>query len=98
MQLPVACLNSKLGSPCGRIAELEVAGRGAWVAQSVKRPTLGFRSSHNLRVYEFKPQIGLCTDSAEPPWDSLSVPLSLSLSLSAPPLLRLSLSLSKTNK
>ena len=27
--------------------------RGTWVAQSVKRPTLGFGSGHDLRVHEF---------------------------------------------
>ena len=32
--------------------------RGAWVAQSVKHPTLGFRSGHDLTVCEFKPDIG----------------------------------------
>ena len=67
---------------------------GAWVAQSVKRPTLGFSSDHDFMVHEIKPHIGLCTDSAEPAWGSLS------LSLSLPPpqfvhMLSLSLSLSK---
>ena len=64
--------------------------RGAWVAQSVKRLTLDFGSSHDLTVREFKPHVGLCTDSTEPAWDSLSL-----LSLSAPTPLTLSLSLSK---
>ena len=60
---------------------------GAWVGQSVKRPTLGFSSGHDM-VYEFKPCIGLHTDSTELTWDSLSP------SVSASPLLSLSL---KTN-
>ena len=64
--------------------------RGAWVAQSVKHPTLDFGSSHNLLVREIKPCVGLCTDSTEPAWDSVS--------LSAPPLLVLSLSLSLSQK
>ena len=51
--------------------------RGAWVAQSVKRPILDFGSGHYLTVYEFKPHIGLHTDSR-----SLLGILSLSLSLS----------------
>ena len=63
--------------------------RGTWVAQSVKRPTIGFSSGHDLTFLEFEPHIGLHADSAESAWDSLSV------SLSAPPLLSLSVSLSK---
>ena len=49
---------------------------GACVAQSVKHPTLGFCSGHDLMVCEFEP---FHTDSVEPAWDSLSP------SLSAPP-------------
>ena len=55
--------------------------RGAWVAQSVKRPTLDFGSGHDLVVHEFEPHVGLWADSVEPAWDALSP------SLSAPPLL-----------
>ena len=44
---------------------------GAWGAQTVKRPTLGFGSGHDLTVLGFEPRIGLCADSAEPAWDSL---------------------------
>ena len=47
-----------------------------------------FGSGHDLMVHEFEPFIGLCADSVEPAWDSVS------RSLSAPPLLMLSLSLS----
>ena len=57
------------------------------MAQSVKRLTLDSGSGHDLAVPEFKPRIGLCADSAESAWDSPH------LSLSAPPLLMLSLSL-----
>ena len=60
-----------------------------YVAQLVERPTLGFGSGHDLMVCEFEPHMGLCADSAEPAWDFLSD------LLSAPPLLLLSLSLSK---
>ena len=56
--------------------------RGTWVAQLVKRLTLGFGSGHNLTVREFKPCVGLCADSSEPAWDSLSPLLSARLSLS----------------
>ena len=59
------------------------------MAQSVKRPTLGFGSGHDLTVREFDLRVGLCADSWEPAWDSLS------LSLSAPPPLALSVSLSQ---
>ena len=49
------------------------------MAQSVKHLNLDFSSGHDLNVDELEPDIGLCVDSAEPAWDSLS-PL-----LSAPP-------------
>ena len=52
-----------------------------WMAQSVKRPTLGFSSGHDLTVCEFEPLIGLCANSAEPAWDPLSPSL-----FSPPPL------------
>ena len=58
---------------------------GHWVAQSGKHPTLA------LIVRKFEPHIGLCADSMEPAWNPLSP------SLSAPPLLMLSLFL-KINK
>ena len=60
--------------------------RGTSVAQSVKRPTLGFGSGHDLAVREFKPCIRLHAGDVEPAWDSLSP------SLSGPPPLALSLS------
>ena len=63
--------------------------RGTRVAQSVKCRTPGVGAGHDLTVREFEPHIGLCADSMEPAWDSLSP------SLAAPPLLVLSLSLSK---
>ena len=59
-----------------------LSDRGTWVAQSVKRLTLDFQSGHDLGVCEFEPHIGLHADSAEPAWDSLSLPLSLSPFLS----------------
>ena len=45
---------------------------GAWVARSVKHPTLDFGSGHDLTAHGFKPCIGLCADSMEPAWDSFS--------------------------
>ena len=43
----------------------------AWVAQSVKRPTLDFGSGRDLVAHEFEPRIRLGTDSVGPAWDSL---------------------------
>ena len=62
------------------------------MVQSVKHLALDFSSGHDLTVCEFEPHMGLCADSSEPAWDSLSP------SLSAPPPLTLSISLSKINK
>ena len=41
----------------------------------VKRPTLDLGSGHGLMVPEFKPRIRLCSDIAEPAWDSVSTSL-----------------------
>ena len=49
------------------------------MAQSVKHLTLDLGSGHDLTVREMEPHVGLCADSVEPAWISLS-PL-----LSAPP-------------
>ena len=62
---------------------------GTRVGESAKHRTLRFGAGHDLTVGEFKPHIGLHTDGAQLALDSLSP------SLSAPPLLVLSLSLSK---
>ena len=62
---------------------------GSLGGSSVKRPTLGFSTGHDLMVYGFEPHVELCTGSVEPAWDSVSP------SLSPPPLLTLYLSLSK---
>ena len=48
--------------------------------KSVKRQTLDLGSGHDLVICEIKPRAGLCADSAEPAWDSLSAPSLLSLS------------------
>ena len=53
---------------------------GAWIAQSVKHPTAA-----RVMISQFvglSPRLGLCADSAEPAWDSLSPSFSVSLSLS----------------
>ena len=56
------------------------------MAQWVKHLTLDLDAGSNLAVCEFEPRVGLCADSVEPAWDSVS------LSLSVPPLPVLSLS------
>ena len=60
--------------------------RGAWVVPSVKDLTLDFGSGHDLTVCEMESCVGLCADSMEPAWDSLSCTLSLSLSTPPPTL------------
>ena len=62
--------------------DTELLDGGSWATQPVMRPTLGFSSDRDLTVCEFAPRIGLCTDSAEPAWDSLSLSLPLPRSLS----------------
>ena len=54
--------------------------RGARAAQWVKRPTLDFRSGHDLKVRGFQPHIGVSAVSIEPALD----PPSCSLSASPP--------------
>ena len=62
------------------------------MARSVKRPAFDLDSGHDLMVGEFEPRVRLYADSVKPAWDSLSVSLSL------PPSLNLSASLTKINK
>ena len=47
------------------------------MAESVKHPTLSFGSGHDLTVHEIQLQVGLCADSMETAWDSLSHSLSV---------------------
>ena len=54
------------------------------MAQQVKCPTLDLGSGHDLTVHELEPHVGLCADSAESAWNSLSASLSAPLPL--PPL------------
>ena len=83
----------QLSQPEAAIFSFKVNHRGAWVAQSVKHLSLDFSSGHDLTVRGIKPHVRLCTDSAEPAWNSLSLLLSLPLPHSCS--LALSLSLSK---
>ena len=45
------------------------------MAQPVEGLTLDFGSGHDLLVRAFGSHIGLCADSTEPAWDSLSLSL-----------------------
>ena len=63
-----------------------LAFRRPWVAQSVKHQIPDLGSGHDLMVHRFEPHVRFWADSVEPAWDPLSS------SLSAPPLLALSLS------
>ena len=60
------------------------------MAQSVEPQVLDLGSGHDLAVHGIGPHVWLCAASSEPAWDSLS----LSLSLSLPPLKYCVLSLS----
>ena len=71
---------------------------GACVAQSVRRPSLDLGSCHDLMGHGFEPYVGLCADSSECTWDSLSLFLSPLPLLMGARTLSLSLSLSLKNK
>ena len=62
-----------------------VTGAPGWLSQ-LSVPTLNFVSGHDLTVCGFEHCIGLCTNGAEPAWDSLALSLSLCPSPSPPPL------------
>ena len=51
------------------------------MAQSVKHPTLGFGSGHDLMVCGIEPHVGLCADIIEPALEATSLPLPHSFSL-----------------
>lgn len=69
MWVQLLALSSKAKDGKKDYSRLHKSG-GAWMAQSVKRPTLGFRSGHDLEVHGIKPCFRLCADSVEPAWDS----------------------------
>ena len=50
----------------------KVKKKSSFWGQLVKCLTLDLGSSHSLMVGEIEPQVGLCADSMEPAWDSLS--------------------------
>ena len=85
--------NHRTSEKEGDLAQIErLVHRGAWVARSVKRPTLGFGSGHDVTVHEFGPRIRPCAGSMEPAWDCLSPTLSAS-----PPARAVSVSLKQIN-
>ena len=49
--------------------------RGAWLAQSVRHPTLDFGSGPDLTVCGFEPCIGFHADGTGPAGDSFSLAL-----------------------
>ena len=55
----------------------ELPWRDARMAQSVRHLTLDFGSGHDLIVCEFKPCVGLCTDSVDPAWNPLSLKIKI---------------------
>ena len=55
-ELPILFTNSTFGSVPGRIKSR--VSRVSWVAQSVKRPILGFGSGYDLRVVRSSPSWG----------------------------------------
>ena len=71
---------------------LKTGPRGAWVAQSVKRPTSARSRS---RGPEFEPRVGLWADGSEP---GACFRFCVSLSLCPSPVHALSLSVPKINK
>ena len=69
---------------------LKETDRGAWVAQSVKHPILGFDSGDDLMRYEIEPRIG--------PHGQHGVCLRFSVSVLPPLTCTLALSFSQVNK
>uniref|UniRef100_A0ABI7WC15 KRAB domain-containing protein n=1 Tax=Felis catus TaxID=9685 RepID=A0ABI7WC15_FELCA len=53
-------------------------GAPGWLSQ-LSHPTPNFGSGHDPVVYEIEPCVGLCAESVEPAWDSLSFSPSLPL-------------------
>ena len=66
-------------SCCVQIRALRDRWAPGWLSQLSSRLLVG--SGHDLTLWGIQPPVGLCVDSVEPIWDSLS----LSVSLYAPP-------------
>ena len=72
-----SCFGFLLG--CFSLTKIHV-GVPEWLSQL--SAWLDFGSGHDHLACEFEPCLGLCPDSMEPAWDSLSLSLSLSLFVS----------------
>ena len=72
----------KRQEPLFKNYEKKIQGRGAWVAQLVKRPPFDFSSGHDFTACGFEPRIRLWAKNAEPIWDSPFPSLCPSCSLS----------------
>ena len=77
LNLAYTCALAGLHSVCFTFELSRLLCRGTLVAQSVKHPTLGFDSGHDLMFCELEPHVGLCVASMEAAWDSISVSSSL---------------------
>ena len=83
--LSVSNLSTCQGAPLSRVlSQMRLCFktpqfRGAWVAQSVKCPTLGFGAGHGLAVCEFKPLTLGSLLTAQSLLGTLSLPLFLPL-------------------
>ena len=60
-----------------KTVQIKYFSQGAWVAQSVKCPTLGFNSGHDLRVMELSPIPGSVLGGKSACGFSFSLSLSL---------------------
>ena len=61
------------------LSKTERTGAPGWLSQLSILLLISAHVMHDLMVYEFEPHVELCTDSAEPTWDCLSLLLSLPL-------------------
>ena len=68
-----------LGYGTGILCKIQVhSGAPGWLSQ-LSAPTFGFSSGHDLSVCGFESCVGLCAESTEPAWGTLSPSLSLPL-------------------
>ena len=68
-----------LGYGTGILCKVQLhSGVPGWLSQ-LSAPTLGFSSGHDLSVCGFESRVGLCAESTEPAWGTLSPSLSLPL-------------------
>ena len=73
----LSAIDTMFVPPPPQVLNLNPPGAPGWLGQ-LSIQTLDFSLGHDLTVRELEPHIGLCTDSVEPAWDSLSPSLSTS--------------------